>query len=49
MRGRGSQVFTGAVDSKKYGLRDIGVCTRRFEGRHIWSSPRRVVEITFFG
>jgi hypothetical protein len=28
-------------------LPDIGVCTRRFEGRYIWSG--RVVETTFFG
>ena len=31
--------FTTLVHDERYGLPDIGVCTRRFEGRYIWSGP----------
>jgi hypothetical protein len=37
--GRGSQEFRPRVCYKRYGLPDIGVCTRRFEGRYIWAGP----------
>jgi hypothetical protein len=36
------------VDYERYGPPDIGVCTRRFEGRYIWSDPQ-VVQTMFFG
>jgi hypothetical protein len=41
-------VLTGVVDYERYGLPDFGVCTRRFEGRYIWSGQQGVVQTTFF-
>lgn len=38
--GGGSQVLTGAVDYERYGLPDTDVCTRRSEGRYVWSGPQ---------
>jgi hypothetical protein len=41
MRGPGgSQELRSPVHHKRYGPPDCGVCTRRFEGLHIWSGPQ---------
>jgi hypothetical protein len=36
----GSQEFRPRVHYQRYGLPDIGVSTRRFKGRYIWSGPQ---------
>ncbi len=48
MRGRGRQELRPPVHDERWGLPDIGVCTRRFEGPYIWSGPQGL-ETTFFG
>ena len=42
IRGRGSQELRPRVCYERYGLPDMGVSTRRFKGRYIWSGPRAV-------
>jgi hypothetical protein len=39
----------GALHYERYGVPDMDVYMSRFEGRYIWSGPRRVLETTFFG
>jgi hypothetical protein len=43
----GCQEFITLVHYRRSGLPDIGVCTRRYEGPHIWSGAQ-VLETTFF-
>jgi hypothetical protein len=38
--GQGSQAFRPPVHDERYGLPDLVVCTRRSEGRRIWSGPQ---------
>jgi hypothetical protein len=38
--GEGYQELRPRVHDERYGLPDIGVCTRRFEVRYIWSGPQ---------
>ena len=40
IRGEGVAGVTPRSITKRYGLPDIDVCTRRFEGRYIWSGPQ---------
>jgi hypothetical protein len=41
MRGPGGgQELRSPVHDERYGLPDIGVCTRRFKGPYIWSGPQ---------
>jgi hypothetical protein len=48
MRGPGGgQELRSPVHDGRYGLPDIGVCTRRFKGRR-YGQARRVLETTSF-